>query len=96
MKRQPRTSHRATHGVAPIDPPYVSAPAPGPGEVAAYQQMARDWLVMWSPWRRVWTAMALFGSEPIIIDHPNPWELLKHCHAAEMAAAARSNLAIPV
>lgn len=79
--------HRAPHGVAPVDVPYVFGSDPGPREVAAYQAMARDWVWMWSPWRRAWTAIARFGPRPLILDNPNPHALLARCRAAEMSSA---------
>lgn len=79
--------HRIGTPLPPPGPPRRRLPAPGPREVAGYQAMARGWLVMWSPWRRVWTAIAQFGPEPLIFDHPDPWELLDRCRAAELATA---------
>jgi hypothetical protein len=87
VKRRPRTSHRAPHGVAPAEPAYVRAIDPGPAELAGWQSMIPDWLLMWSPWRRAWTAMARFGAQPIIIDDRNIHHLLAQCQRAEMAAA---------
>lgn len=83
------TRHRA--GGAPPTPgrPARCLPDPWPTEVAQYQAMARDWLWMWSPWRRAWTAVARFGARPLILDDPNPHELLRQCRAAELAVASR-------
>lgn len=67
--------------------PYERASEPVPAEIAAYQNVARGWLLMWSPWRRTWTAIACFGAAPVIIDHPDPLELLRQCRAAELSAA---------
>ena len=76
------------HGAgAPPPGPRRRVPDPHPQEVAYLQMQARGWLVMWSPWRRTWTATALFGTQPIIIDHRNVHRLLPQCEQAETAAA---------
>lgn len=78
MSRAPR-GRRAAVGRPPVDPV--------PQEVAAVQGVLRDWAVMWSPWRRAFTAFARFGGEPLIIDEPDKMRFLQRCHAAELAAA---------
>jgi hypothetical protein len=81
--------HGAGAPLPPPGPPRRRGPDPHPQQVAYLQMQARGWLVMWSPWRRAWTAVAQFGPVPVILDHPNPEELLKRCRAAELSATQR-------
>lgn len=74
---------------SPPDGLYQRILDPVPAEIAAYQNAARDWLLLWSRWRRTWTAIARFGPEPLIIDHPDPIVLLQRCRVAELTAVHR-------
>ncbi|GAA4637218.1 hypothetical protein GCM10023196_090130 [Actinoallomurus vinaceus] len=51
---------------------HVIAPDPSPQDLAALQATCRGWAVMWSRWRRAYTAFALFTAEPLIVDEPDP------------------------
>ncbi len=51
---------------------------------ASIQAKHRWWLVMWSPWRRQFTAMGCFAPVPIIIDEADRIELLQRMRAEEL------------
>ncbi|GLY74393.1 hypothetical protein Airi01_026600 [Actinoallomurus iriomotensis] len=40
------------------------------------QATYRDWLVMWSPWHRTFTAFSCFTPEPLVVDEPTPEALI--------------------
>jgi hypothetical protein len=47
-------------------------------------QAARPgWLVMWSPWRRTFTAFACFTPDPVVIDEPTADLLVSRMCLAE-------------
>jgi hypothetical protein len=48
------------------------------------QASCPGWLVMWSPWRRKFTAFACFSCDPLIIDELTPALLLEQMHRAVM------------
>ncbi len=64
-------------------------PDPAPRQIAAVQAAASDWLVMWSAWRRDWTAFARFGPVALVVDDPDPGRLLRRCRAAELTFGER-------
>ena len=79
-------------GIRPTGP--VWSPAqhptvtdPSPQDLAALQMACRGWAVMWSRWRRAYTAFALLASEPLIVDAPDPELLLQRCRAIEAASS---------
>jgi hypothetical protein len=58
--------------------------------ITAYRvQAARSgWLVIWSPWRRTFTAFAVFAPEPVVIDEATVELLVNRMHLAESWYAA--------
>lgn len=85
MTRSLRTLWRRP---APTRAPRLRLRDPAPQEVAQVQAAIGNWLLMWSAWRRAWTAFATFGTVPVIFDDPDPMRLLWRCRAAETAAAS--------
>jgi hypothetical protein len=65
------------------------ATLPSPSEVAAELQDHRPgWLIIWSPWRRCFTAFAALSPSALIIDAPSISRLTGHLDQAEMAIRA--------
>ena len=55
------------------------------------QELARrnqGWVVMWSSWRRAFTAFACFTAEPVVLDEPAVPVLLAHMRQTELTYAA--------
>ncbi|MCO6010539.1 hypothetical protein NE236_36835 [Actinoallomurus purpureus] len=69
----------------PIRRPVVTDPSPQ--DLAAVQAACRDWAVMWSRWRRAYTAFATFTAGPLIVDEPDPARLLQRCREVRYAVA---------
>ena len=65
----------------------VSLPDPSPQQLAALQSRCDGWSLMWSRWRRAYTAFARFGATPAIIDDADPARLLERCRRFETAVA---------
>ncbi|GAA4510801.1 hypothetical protein GCM10023191_073950 [Actinoallomurus oryzae] len=40
------------------------------------QESHRDWLVMWSPWHRTFTAFSCFTPDALVVDEPTPEALV--------------------
>jgi hypothetical protein len=55
--------------------------------VAALQAACGGWAVMWSRWRRAYTAFAAFTPVPLIVDEPDPARLLQRCREVQYAVA---------
>jgi hypothetical protein len=72
--------------------PQIAAPV-SPSELAAQLQEHRPgWLIIWSPWRRCFTAFAALGPSAFIIDAPTVSCLTGHLNQAEMAIRAGKNV----
>ncbi len=48
----------------------------------------RGWLVIWSPWRRTYTAFACFTPESVVLDADAPHQLLIQMQQTERHAVA--------
>jgi hypothetical protein len=53
------------------------------------QRSCPQWLVMWSAWRRTFTAFACFTREPVIIDEPRADVFLQLIKQVELEASGR-------
>ncbi|WP_345435935.1 hypothetical protein [Actinoallomurus vinaceus] len=62
-------------------------PDPSPRDLAALQAACTGWLIMWSRWRRAYTAFGACTKRPVIIDEADPARLIQQCRAIELAAA---------
>ncbi|WP_433187760.1 hypothetical protein [Actinoallomurus sp. CA-150999] len=73
----------------PVRPPArrMVAPDPSPQDLAAVQAACRGWAVMWSRWRRAYTAFATFTAGPLILDEPDPARLMQRCREVQYAVA---------
>lgn len=62
---------------APDSPPVPPSTAPDPGAVASQVEAVRPgWVVLWSPWRRTFTAFGCFAPVPVVLDDPVPVRLV--------------------
>jgi hypothetical protein len=73
----------------PVHPPVRRAVVadPSPQDLAAVQAACGGWAVMWSRWRRAYTAFATFTAGPFILDEPDPARLLQRCREVRTAVA---------
>jgi hypothetical protein len=53
-------------------------------EARQIQQSHRGWLVMWSVWRRTFTAFSCFSTAPVVVDAPTTQSLLIRMHHVEL------------
>jgi hypothetical protein len=79
-------------GIEPAEPvqplaqrPFVADPSPQ--DLAAVQAACRGWAVMWSRWRRAYTAFATFTAGPLIVDESDAALLLQRCREVRYAVA---------
>jgi hypothetical protein len=62
-----------------------------PAEVTTAWQLQRarpGWVVMWSPWRRTFTAFAYFAPVALVLDSPTAEQLTAEMRQAELQYAA--------
>lgn len=85
---QGRHSPRSPRAALPA-PRKTAVRRPRPEDIAAaIERTQPGWLVMWSPWRRKFTAFALFGplfGEALVLDEAEVPALLDRMREAEMA-----------
>jgi hypothetical protein len=55
--------------------------------VARIQAKHPCWLIMWSPWRREFTAFGRFAPVAIVIDQADPRDLLRAMREEELRSA---------
>jgi hypothetical protein len=53
-------------------------------EARQIQHSRRGWLVMWSLWRRTFTAFSCFSPAPVVVDAPTPESLLIRMQHVEL------------
>lgn len=63
-----------------------------PAQARALQRTRPGWVVMWSYWRRTFTAFACFAPDPVVIDEAVPERLAVRLNDAERYYAARSTM----
>lgn len=67
-----------------------SRSALGDKDVACWQQARRiqeshrSWVVMWSAWRRTFTAFSCFTPGPLVVDEPTPDALISAMRRVEL------------
>ncbi|MCO6009460.1 hypothetical protein NE236_31265 [Actinoallomurus purpureus] len=81
LARRHRPASKPTADTTPTGVPDASSAA-----IARNVQIhCPGWMIFWSPWRRMFTAIACFTRDPVLIDTPTLNELLDSMRAVETA-----------
>jgi hypothetical protein len=88
-----QNSYQGGHTPTRHEPPDARSAALGRDRAEADQarwvELSRPgWLVIWSPWRRMFTAFAYFAPEPVVIDETAVDRLIVAMREAELRYAA--------
>jgi hypothetical protein len=60
-------------------------------QAAEMTRQYRGWLVIWSPWRRAYTAFACFTPGSVVLDADAPSHLVEQMRQTELQAASASS-----